>query len=88
MKEIQFSPDFTKKIKQIQSKNKKLYTKIKKQLSLFQTDPQHPSLQIHKLSGKLKNTWSIFIDINHRMICEVNNTYYFFYLGTHDEVYK
>ncbi|OGL59629.1 hypothetical protein A2752_00855 [Candidatus Uhrbacteria bacterium RIFCSPHIGHO2_01_FULL_46_23] len=88
MKEIELSPDFIKKIKQIQSKNRKLYIKIKKQLSLFQTDPQHPSLRIHKLSGKLKNTWSISIDMSYRMIYEISDTYYFFHIGTHDEVYK
>lgn len=88
MKEIEFSPDFTKKIKQVRSKNQKLYTKIRKQLSLFQQDPQHPSLRTHKLSGKLQNTWSISIDMNYRMIYKTNDSYYFFHIGIHDEVYK
>lgn len=88
MKEIEFSLELTKKIKQIRSKNQKLYTKIKKQLLLFQQNPDHPSLRTHKLSGKLQNTWSISIDMHYRMIYVKNDSYYFFYLGTHDEVYK
>lgn len=88
MKSIEFSPDFVKKIKIIRNKNKTQYIKIKKQLSLFQKQPKHPSLRIHKLTGKLKNSWSISVDMKHRMIFYSNDSYYFFDIGTHDEVYR
>ena len=88
MKGIQFSQDFVKKIKKIRSNNELLCKRIKQQLLRFQIDPQHPSLRTHKLIGKLQKTWSISIDKNYRMLYRENDFYYFFDLGTHDQVYR
>lgn len=35
---------------------------------LFREDPFHPSLRLHKLKGKLDGSWSISIDMKHRII--------------------
>lgn len=89
MKKITLSPLFQKKLLQLQKKDLKLFKKIKKQFELFKINQQHPSLRLHKLSGELKNTWSLSVTMNLRMIfIEENTEYYFFEIGTHDQIYK
>ncbi len=55
------SPFIQKEIARIYKKDKKLATKIEKQILLLETNPKHPSLRLHKLSGRLNNLWSISI---------------------------
>lgn len=88
MKKITFSLSFQKKLRQLQKKDQKLFNKIKKQITLFKANPKHPSLHLHKLKGNLKNVWSISITINIRVLFVEDSKYYFFDIGTHDQVYK
>lgn len=88
MKTITFSENFQKKLKTIKRKNPSLLQKIKKQLLQFSKNPRHPSLRIHKLDGKLKNTWSMSVDMNIRILFIDDVQYYFFDIGTHDQIYK
>ena len=87
---ILFSSSVTKELKRIKLKDKKLIEIIKKQLLVFTHNPKHPSLRIHKLSGKLGNAWSVSITMKIRMIYQLadESTAFFFDIGTHDEVYK
>ena len=86
---IRLSERLVVKIKKINSKNPKLARAIKKQLNLCQTDPRHKSLRIHKLSGEMKDIWSISISRNIRMVyIKRGDEAYFFDVGTHDQVYK
>ena len=61
-----------------------------KQLSLFVKNPKHPSLRTHKLSGRMKNMWSISITMSIRMVyLRINeDSYVFVKIGTHEEIYK
>ncbi|MEK7165178.1 MAG: type II toxin-antitoxin system mRNA interferase toxin, RelE/StbE family [Patescibacteria group bacterium] len=87
--DFQISPDLEKELKKIKSKDLQLIRRIEKQLNLFQQNHLHPSLRVHKLSGNLKNIWSIAIDKNYRMLFVYDdNGVYFFDIGTHDQVYK
>ncbi len=85
-----FSPYVQKTINQIYKKNKKLAGKIQKQILLFESNPKHPSLRLHKLSGTLDNMWSLSISTSIRMVYRLINheTAYFVDIGTHDEVYR
>lgn len=86
--DFEISPELNQRLKQINAKDKKLIKKIEKQLIIFGQNHLHPSLRIHKLSGNLKNYWSISIDKNYRMLFILDkSSAYFFDLGTHDEVY-
>jgi len=38
---------------------------------LFRQNPFHPSLRLHKLSGKLDGLWSISLDMRHRIVFSV-----------------
>lgn len=89
MKTIKFSPDFYKKLQVIRKRDNKLFKKIQKQLKLFQINPRHKSLRLHKLTREVKDVWSISIDRSIRMLyVDEDERFYFFVLGSHDEVYK
>ncbi|OGG11358.1 hypothetical protein A2Z00_04675 [Candidatus Gottesmanbacteria bacterium RBG_13_45_10] len=85
-----FSPLVQKTITQIYKKDKKLAEKIQRQILLFESNPKHPSLRLHKLSGTLDNMWSLSITTSIRMVYRLmgQKTAYFVDIGTHDEVYR
>lgn len=87
--QIKFSSDAKKELRKIRKKDSKLYKKVEKQLDLFIRNPKHPSLRIHKLTGDLKNTWSLSINKSIRMTYVSDKKgIYFTDIGTHDQVYK
>lgn len=89
MKFLKFSPKVEKKLKEIKRQNIDLYNRIQKQLSLFLNDQHHKSLRLHKIKrGDNLKVWSISINKNYRMLYKDNGTFYFFDIGTHDEVYR
>jgi addiction module RelE/StbE family toxin len=88
MKKITFSPTFQKKLKRFYRTDKKLISKIEKQLKLFQQNPRHPSLRLHKLKGEMNNVWSLSITMSFRLLFVEDNEYYFFDMGEHSEIYN
>jgi len=89
MKTIRVSPDVYKKLQVLRSKDKKLFKKVQKQLKLFKQNPRHKSLRLHKITREITDVWSISIDKSNRMLYrEFESEYYFFTIGTHDEVYR
>lgn len=85
-----FSPFVQKTITQIYKKDRKFAEKIQRQIILFESNPQHPSLRPHKLSGTLDHMWSLSITLSIRMVFRLmsKDTAYFVDIGTHDEVYR
>lgn len=85
-----FSPLVQNELKKIYQKEKKLANRIEKQIVLFEENPKHPSLRIHKLSGSMNNAWSISVTMSIRMVYLLidKDTALFIKIGTHDEVYK
>ncbi len=87
--DIRLDGRFRKELKIIAKKNPKLARQIQKQLKLFKENPKHKSLRVHKLSGELKNMWSISITKAIRMAYLLDGDEAYFYdIGTHDEVYR
>lgn len=84
------SPLVQKEIINIQRKDKKLANRIEKQILLFEENPKHPSLRIHKLSGNRENMWSISITMSIRMVYILieDDQAIFIKIGTHEQVYK
>jgi addiction module RelE/StbE family toxin len=85
---IKFSPLVIKELTKIKKKDKRLGTRIQKQLQLFSVNPKHPSLRIHKLTGSMNNVWSLSVTESIRMVYRFINedTAYFVDIGTHDQV--
>ncbi|KKS74497.1 hypothetical protein A3J20_07190 [Candidatus Gottesmanbacteria bacterium RIFCSPLOWO2_02_FULL_42_29] len=87
--DFRISSDLEKELKRIKTRDFHLLQQIQKQLLLFKQDHTHPSLRIHKLSGNLKNLWSISIDRNIRMLFIIDDEEaLFFDIGTHNQVYR
>lgn len=86
---LRFDEKLKKELEKIKRKNPRLASRINKQLALFQLDPKHNSLRVHKLSGELDNIWSISINKSLRMTYLQNDDEAYFYdIGTHEEVYR
>ncbi len=91
--QFKFTPQLIKKISKLKRQQPKTFQKIQKQLTIFQANSRHPSLRTHKLTGQLKNSFSISIERNLRMIYYLTENKQtliavFFALGTHDQVYR
>lgn len=84
------SPLVQQKILHLNKKDKKLVSRIEKQVKLFESNPRHPSLRTHKLTGSLANRWSSSVSSGLRMVYVIldEDVAYFVDLGTHDQVYK
>ena len=89
MKSINFNPETLKYLNSIRKMDNKFYKRILKQLNLLRQNPKAKSLRLHKVSLEVKNSWSISINKSFRMIyTETEEEYYFYKMGTHDEVYR
>jgi len=84
------SPLVQQKLIHLNKKGKKLVLRIEKRIKLFESNPKHPSLRTHKLTGNLANRWSISISKGLRMVYLMldKDIPYFVDLGIHDEVYR
>jgi mRNA-degrading endonuclease YafQ of YafQ-DinJ toxin-antitoxin module len=64
--------------------------KYLKTLQLLELNPHHPSLRLHRLSGKLKTYHSASIDMFYRITLEFeirDNMIILVDVGAHDDVY-
>jgi mRNA-degrading endonuclease YafQ of YafQ-DinJ toxin-antitoxin module len=89
MIEVAFSPTFQRAFRKRIKGNTELQTRFWQKIEQFQQDPFQPTLRTHKLSRKMKNTWSFSIEYDARVIFYFtdNGKAVFIDIGTHDEVY-
>lgn len=86
---IAFSAAFHRSFKRIYRNQPARQAIFQQKVTLFISDPFHPQLRTHKLSGKLKDFYAFSIEYDIRIICYfVSGTEVIFEdIGTHDEVY-
>lgn len=61
-------------------------SRMDKILTILTTNPRHPSLHLHKLTGT--NNYAVSVDQNIRIILNwENDRLYLSRIGSHDEVY-
>ncbi|OGG24218.1 hypothetical protein A3A79_03450 [Candidatus Gottesmanbacteria bacterium RIFCSPLOWO2_01_FULL_43_11b] len=59
---------------------------VRKQLALFQTNPVHPSLRLHKIGSR--QFWSISVDKSIRiLILFEKDRIWVYHIGKHEDVY-
>ncbi len=81
---------YMKKLKKFLKKNPQIMPKYEKTIVLLENNPYHPSLRLHKLSGKLQNFYSVSIDMNYRIIVDfiiIEDKIFLIDIGTHDDIY-
>ena len=62
-----------------------------KTLQLIELDVKHPSLRLHKLSGRLSGLSSVSVNMSYRITLELmiqDGDIVLINIGSHDEVYK
>ncbi len=77
---------FTRDLGKLEKGNSKLRRSIQKTLYRLQTNPDYPSLRLHKLAGR--DIYSISVDLS---VCIIfsrrEDSIYLLRIGKHEEVY-
>lgn len=83
IKELYYSSDFVKQFQKLPLTIQELA--VKKE-SIFKSNPLHPSLRLHGLTGKLEGLFSISITMSYRIIFkrQKNGDLIFISIGKHD----
>ncbi len=86
---------YTKSYNKIATKFLRRHPELEKQyektLKLLEINPNHPSLRLHKLSGKLKSLFSVSVNIRYRKLVHfIINEYTIvpISIGSHDDMYR
>jgi mRNA-degrading endonuclease YafQ of YafQ-DinJ toxin-antitoxin module len=86
MFQVTASKSYQKELGKLIRRDTKIRKQVIKTLSLLSQDPKHPSLRLHKITGRNYFTVSVNMDI--RMIVKIEGVRIFLLkIGTHDEVY-
>jgi mRNA-degrading endonuclease YafQ of YafQ-DinJ toxin-antitoxin module len=90
MPEILYTEGYRRRAARFLKRHPELAGQYAKTLHLLEIDPGHPSLRLHKLSGKLDGLYSVSINLGFRITLEFlvqDDTVIPVSVGTHDEVY-
>jgi len=89
MIELVWDDLFLRILKKWKKKHPNLMEKFQSKLNLFCSEPFHPSLKTHRLSGNLKDYYALSITYEHRLVFQFlpDNKALLIDLGTHDDVY-
>ena len=86
---IYLSKNFLRSYKKLLNRNPRLNNTITKKLILFEDNPNHPSLRLHKLQGTMVTDWSISIASDLRLIFTyVEDGILLVDVGKHEDVYR
>jgi len=85
-----YTDSYIKKARKFLKKHPDLISQYGKTLEILEINPQHPSLRMHRLHGKLNSLYSISINISYRITLEfyfVDKEIILVNVGHHNEVY-
>ena len=88
--QIIFTNSYIKRASKFIKQHPELLSQYGKTLKLLELDPNHPSLRLHPLKGKLKDLYSISINISYRITLEFfvsEKEIILVNVGHHDVVY-
>jgi toxin HigB-1 len=91
MPKIIFTHSYEKKASKFLKQHPDLGNQYSKTLQLMEINPNHPSLRLHKLKGKLSELQSISINISYRITIDFiieEDTIIPINIGSHDEAYR
>ena len=91
MYKLIFTETYLRREKKFLKQHPELIERYKKILRLLELNPTHPSLRLHKLSGKFKGKYSISVTMSIRIIITfavTENGIVLLDIGGHDEVYR
>jgi mRNA-degrading endonuclease YafQ of YafQ-DinJ toxin-antitoxin module len=85
-----YTEKYIKRATKFVKKYSELIGQYEKTLKLLELNSYHPSLRLHKLSGRLSELYSVSINITYRISINFivdNDKIIPISIGTHDEVY-
>ena len=85
-----FTEQYTKRAARFLKRHPEVEQQYLKTLKLLEADPFHPSLRLHKLSGRLEPLHSVSINLSYRITLELLIKEYEIIpvnVGDHDTVY-
>jgi len=88
--EILYTDSYLKRARKFIKKHPELVSQYEKTVKLLEINPNHPSLRLHKLRGKLSELYSVSINISYRIsiiFLSEDDKIIPIDLGSHDEVY-
>jgi proteic killer suppression protein len=88
--EIIYTESYINRAGKFFKKHPEIISPYEKTLKLLEANPNHPSLRLHKLKGKLSELYSVSINISYRICIDFiidEDTIIPGDIGTHDEVY-
>ena len=90
MPKIVYADSYVRRAKRFIKLHPDLLRQYEKTLRLLELNPFHPSLRLHKLSGKRGDLYSVSINISYRITLELlirEDTIVPVNIGSHDQVY-
>ena len=88
--QLVFPDSYLKRARKFIRKHPELIKQYEKTLLLLELNPQHPSLRLHQLQGKLNGLSSISINMSYRLVIEFKITdteIILINIGAHEQVY-
>ena len=88
---IRFTTPYLRKEARFLKKHPELRNQYNKTIKLLESNPQHPSLRLHKLKGHLQDVRSVSINLSFRITIEFiiqDNLIIPVMVGSHDQVYR
>lgn len=85
-----YTNSYIKRASKFVKNHPELISQYSKTLKLLEIDPNHPSLRLHPIKGKLKDLYSISINISYRITLEffvTEKKIVLVNVGHHDGVY-
>jgi len=68
--EILYSESYLKRAKRFIKKHPEIIPQYEKNLKLLELNPNHPSIRLHKLHGKLSELYTVSINISYRIFID------------------
>jgi mRNA-degrading endonuclease YafQ of YafQ-DinJ toxin-antitoxin module len=88
---IVFTESYTRRAERFLKQHPSLVGVYEKALQLLELNPNHPSLRLHKLKGRLKELYSISVALSYRITLSfaiIEGAIVLIDIGAHDEVYS
>jgi addiction module RelE/StbE family toxin len=90
MYKLIITESYLKRAKSFFGKHPEVIKQYEKVIKLLCLNPQHPSLRLHKLSGRLDGVFSVSINMSYRVMINFvikEHQIVLIDIGSHDEVY-
>ena len=86
-----FTDDYMRRALRFLKRHPELKTQYAKTLALLEINPQHPTLRLHALTGRLAGMHSVSINLSYRITLELwirDQQIVPINVGDHDSIYR